>query len=470
MRRAIRCGVLAALTAVLGLPAWAEVIAWSRVENHSFQEADQLRAWTVVPHHPPNTIQWAPAGFDAGSGSVAITENHNGGAEIQQCLTGVVPGWGYTFQARWFAAPGQPVPSGRGNIYRFLSFNAKDDCSGSILGVSHLFTSFGTAGSAGWQLTQITGGAPAGARSARVILGVSNLEPSPTGPITAQFDAISFFGPYRFVKGSLLNRGETDLLLRHAPTNEHRVWFLDNERLVGQGAISPTPPAGWQAVGVDDFDGDGRNDLLMWHPVNGWLDFWLLNGINRMGAPVAIGGGDPGPSWKPSATADFNHDGRPDIVLRDPVSQQIRIWTMNGTSHVGTITPNPPQAVDANWEVVGAADLDGDGHTNFLWYNTASGRIVYWLMDANVVRRAGNFTQPASAGNANWKVVAMGDFGIGSNGQPATQDIVWRNVDSGRTVVWFMDRSGALNRTWGAYAGPEPPPQPVADWTVVGPR
>ncbi len=454
--------------AVGGRPTSAAPIFWSRVENPSFANADQLRGWTLVTHDPANSILWSPTGQDSWSGSVSITENHNGGAEIGQCLASVVPGGAYTAEARWLAAPGQPVPQGRGSIYRALSFWASDDCSGGYLGGNLLFTNFGPAGSAGWQLTQITGGAPAGARSAYVVFGVSNVEPVYGGPITAQFDQISLIGPYSFVKGSFGNRGETDLLLRNAATNEHRVWFLDNERLVGQGSISPAPPAGWQAAGVDDFDGDGRNDLLMWHPANGWLDFWLLNGINRAGSPIAIGGGDPGPAWKPSATADFNRDGRPDIVLRDPVSRQIQVWTLNGTSHVGTLTPTPSQAVDVNWEIVGAADLNGDSSTDLLWYNVSSGRIAYWLLDANLIRFAGTFTNPPTAGDQNWKVTAMGDYGLGLNGQPATQDIVWRNATSGRTVVWFMDRAG--NRTWGAFAGAEPPPQPVADWAVVGPR
>jgi hypothetical protein len=145
---------------------------------------------------------------------------------------------------------------------------------------------------------------------------------------------------------------------------------------------------------------------------------------------------------------------------------------MNGTVHTGTLTPSPSQATDANWEIVGAADLNGDTHTDLLWYNPSSGRIVYWLLDPALVRTTGAFTNPMTAGDNNWKVLAMGDYGIGPNtswlGRPGTQDLVWRNATSGRLVVWYMDRAG--NRTAGLFTSPAELPAPVSDWTVAGPR
>jgi len=53
-----------------------------------------------------------------------------------------------------------------------------------------------------------------------------------------------------------------------------------------------------QAVGVDDWNGDGSNDLLMWHPASGWLDFWFMRGVDRQGSAVPTSS-DPGTAWKP---------------------------------------------------------------------------------------------------------------------------------------------------------------------------
>ena len=86
---------------------------------------------------------------------------------------------------------------------------------------------------------------------------------------------------------------------------------------------------------------------------------------------------------------------------------------------------------------------------------------------ADVVRIAGQFTNPANAGDNNWRVLAMGDYGVGPNGLPNTIDIIWRNASSGRFVVWYMDAAG--NRTAGVFTTPDSPTDAL-NWTIVGPR
>jgi len=170
--------------------------------------------------------------------------------------------------------------------------------------------------------------------------------------------------------------------------------------------------------------------------------------------------------WRLQATGDFNHDGWPDLLWRDTVTQLLDIWLMQGTTHVGDLVPNPDHAVDGNWRVVAALDFNRDTYSDLLWYNDFSGKIVIWFMDASVVRITGIFTNPPNAGNANWRVVAAGDYGQGG-GPPGTNDIVWRNDTSGNIVVWFMDDAG--NRTGGGFTSPPAPNMPT-EWNVVGPR
>ncbi len=272
-----------------------------------------------------------------------------------------------------------------------------------------------------------------------------------------------------FLKGDMNLDAGTDLLFRLNPTGQNDAWLMSGTTRIGAPAtLSPTPSTlDWVIAGTDDFSGDYRNDLLLWNTTTGAAEFWLMNGTTRVGAPVALAGA-LAPPWKPSATADFDHDAKPDLVYRNFATQKIEIWTMNGTTRLGTIIPSPDQAVASNWEIVGAQDWNGDQNTDFLWYNPNSGKIVLWFMDANVVRITGQFTSPANAGDNNWNVLAMGDYGVGPNGLPDTKDIVWRNASSGRIVVWHMDLAG--NRTAGLFTTPmEPSPNPT-DWTVVGPR
>ncbi len=279
-----------------------------------------------------------------------------------------------------------------------------------------------------------------------------------------------------FVKGDLNQNLKTDLVFRETTGGQNDVWLMNGTTQASAVALSPTPSSLNQVIaGVDDFSGDNRNDLLLWNNSTGVVEFWLMNGTTRTGTAPLTGASTLATNWKPSATADFNRDGRPDIVWRNFTSQKIVIWTMSGTAKIGNIVPVPDQAVDANWEIVGAFDLNNDGYVDFLWYNPNSGKIVGWLMNASVVRITGNFTNPANAGDANWRVVAAGDYGIPGSAttgwtgkQPGSRDIVWRNATSGNVVVWHMDY--ALNRTDGFFTSPvAPSPNPTL-WTIVGPR
>ncbi len=92
--------------------------------------------------------------------------------------------------------------------------------------------------------------------------------------------------------------------------------------------------------------------------------------------------------------------------------------------------------MDANWEVAAAADFNGDSHRDLLWYNQTSGKIVLWFMSSSVARITGQFTNPASIGNNDWSVLAVGDFGQGAGGPYDTQDVVWQNDTSKKVVVW----------------------------------
>lgn len=270
-------------------------------------------------------------------------------------------------------------------------------------------------------------------------------------------------------KGDFSDDLHVDLVLRHLSQPVNRVWTLDGEgnRLAEVDITPDQTSVDWRLLGVDDFDGDLDSDLVFRNVNTGAVEFWMMNGTARQGAPVPLGTPAPDLTWELSATGDFSHDGQPDLLWRNVGTRQLSIWVMNGVTPTGTITPSPSQAVDANWTVVAALDLDLDGNRDMLWYNTSSGRIVRWLMDAQVQRTSGQFTNPAQAGDANWRVLAGGDYGVGPGGVPNTQDLVWRNSTSGRFVIWFMDTDG--NRASGRFTNPVAPDSPL-NWTIAGPR
>ncbi len=272
------------------------------------------------------------------------------------------------------------------------------------------------------------------------------------------------------VKGDFNGDHLTDLVFRNTTTNAAFLWHMNGATRLAEVPLSPAPAsADLRLVVSDDFNGDQRTDLVYHNAVTGAVEFWLMkSGGARWGSPVALSGATPlPPDWQLAASADFNADGKSDLLWRNRVTQKMRIWTMNGTAKLGEITPTPDQAVNVNWEVTAALDFNKDGPTDLLWYNPDSGNIVIWTMNASVVRTAGNFTSPANAGNNHWKVVAAGDYGVGTGGAAGTNDIVWRNKDSGKLVIWHMNTAGA--RTSAVFTTPDAPASPLAV-TVVAPR
>ena len=285
-------------------------------------------------------------------------------------------------------------------------------------------------------------------------------------------------------KGDFDGQRGPDLVFRNVNPasgdfNRNKVWFMDGVTRTAEAFVSPDPPGPeWSIVGADDFDTagapwngpDGRTDLLFYNELTGEIRLWLMNGTSRSGSPLSVSGAPTLPlNWKLAATADFNGDARADLLWRNVTSQKLVIWTMSATAATGSIIPSPDQAVDGNWAVVAAQDYNNDRATDLLWYNSTSGKVVTWYMNAAVQRLSGQFLIPPNAGDNNWKVLAGGDYsGTYVGAAPLhTPDVVWRNETSGRSVVWHLDF--ASTRVSGQFTSPDSN-TPALDWTIVGPR
>jgi hypothetical protein len=275
---------------------------------------------------------------------------------------------------------------------------------------------------------------------------------------------VSVNTPADLVKGDALptprsRNNFSDVLFRRPSNNSLLQWDLEGTQVVSSGTYGPQP-----SVPVDDVAGERDSRIVFHDPTTGQVTFSPYQTPLAGAAPLPL-------NWRVAATADFNADGSPDILWRNLTSQRLVIWTMNGMTKVGNVLPSPDHAVDANWEVVGAADMNGDHTTDLVWYNVSSGRVVIWFLDALAARTGASFTTPMAAGDANWRVVAVGDWGKGSGAErpavDAANDLLWRNGTSGRLVVWHMNF--AAQRTSGTFTNPDAPASPL-DAEVVGPR
>jgi hypothetical protein len=188
-------------------------------------------------------------------------------------------------------------------------------------------------------------------------------------------------------------------------------------------------------VGTGDFNGDGRDDMLLRH-TSGTLTNWLGTAtggfVDNWGTFSQV----LSTSWQVAGTGDFNGDGRADVLLRH-TSGTLTNWlgTANGSfvDNWGVVA----QALSTSWQVVGTGDFNGDGRDDMLLRHT-SGTLTNWLGNSN-----GSFTDNWGVFNVPlptaWQVEGIGDF----NGD-GRDDILWRNGSTGQITDWLGQSNGSF--------------------------
>lgn len=130
--------------------------------------------------------------------------------------------------------------------------------------------------------------------------------------------------------------------------------------------------------------------------------------------------------WKVAGAGDFNGDDTSDLLYRNQRDGRNALlsdasWAdWAGYSSLASVT-------DLAWTVAGTGDFDGDRSTDVLWRNSVTGKNVIWR-SANIATRI----QVAPVTNFAWKIDAIADF----NGD-GKSDIFWRNRSTGANQVWF---------------------------------
>ena len=197
-------------------------------------------------------------------------------------------------------------------------------------------------------------------------------------------------------------------------------------------------------VGTGDFNGDGRDDILL-RDTTGQLDVWQANGagdfVSTFSSSVA------GNDWRVAGIGDFNGDGRDDIVWRND-NGQTNIW--QATSDGSFVTSFASTIAGTTWHVAGTGDFNGDGRDDIVWRND-NGQTNIWQATSD-----GSFVTSfaSTVAGASWHVAATGDF----NGD-GLGDIAWRN-DSGQFNVWEGNPDGTFVTTFSTMVG--------TDWHLAG--
>jgi hypothetical protein len=221
--------------------------------------------------------------------------------------------------------------------------------------------------------------------------------------------------------------GKSDLLWRNRATGADVLWKSANSATTQ--AVTGVGDLNWQVAGTGDYDGDGKSDLLWRNRATGENVLWK----GGDSATTQAVGGVSDRDWQiPAQTSarsqsvtvpsDFEGDGKSDILWRNSATGAAVIWK-NGD---GATTQAVEGVSDLNWKIAGLGDFDGDGRSDLLWRNSATGGNTIWKSANSATTQA-----VGSVGDLNWQVAGVGDFdGDGRS------DILWRNSVTGGDVIW----------------------------------
>lgn len=118
--------------------------------------------------------------------------------------------------------------------------------------------------------------------------------------------------------------------------------------------LSPSNPGlDWQVVGAADINRDGYPDIIFQNRSTGDLSYWLMNGITQVSAGFFTPSNPGSAAWRVAAVADFNKDGKPDLVFSNSSTGILEYWLMDGSTQISAGLLTPDFAGSLNWQIVG---------------------------------------------------------------------------------------------------------------------
>jgi hypothetical protein len=194
----------------------------------------------------------------------------------------------------------------------------------------------------------------------------------------------------------------------------------------------PQDSASKPSIGAvpNDFNGDGRSDILLRSQSTGTLWSLLLDG-NTVNSSAKITGLSS--DWKVAATADFNGDGTVDILLRNQVTGQLWLYSMNGNVIASSSSVT---ALSLAWQIISIADFNRDAKADILLYDSSTGQTWMYLMDGVIITESGE----GPLLTADLELVATEDC----NGD-GTADVLLRNTTTGTFLLVELDNTTILS-------------------------
>jgi len=205
--------------------------------------------------------------------------------------------------------------------------------------------------------------------------------------------------------------------------------------------------AGWQVVGTGNFDGNGVPDLVYQNQSTGQVN------VNYYGGPAGttfigwacLSCGIVTTGWQVVGVADIDGNGVPDLIYQNQTTGQVNVDYYGGTggaTFIGWACLSCGIAT-AGWQVVAVADFNGNGTQDLVYQNQATGQVnVDYYGGTGGATFVGWACLSCGIDTAGWQAKAADDFD--GNGVP---DLIYQNETTGQVNVDYYGGSGGTTFT-----------------------
>jgi glutamine amidotransferase-like uncharacterized protein len=230
-------------------------------------------------------------------------------------------------------------------------------------------------------------------------------------------------------------------------------------RLKGATTIASKGVAGWTLVGVADFGPKGLKGLVHSDDSTGALTVMFYGRSGGTGLPRSSALATPGAGWTAAAVADLNGDGHPDVIFVNKTTGQVDVYFyggLQGTIWLGRETIGPLSAT--GWSLVGAADLNADGHPDLILQNPSTRQVLVDYLGGPKGTTV-TATEELAGDFAGWTAAGMQD--MNGDGHP---DLILSN-EAGQSMVHYFGGSLGVTSLGASYLDREGSP----GWKAVVP-
>lgn len=218
--------------------------------------------------------------------------------------------------------------------------------------------------------------------------------------------------------------GKDDLLLRNVTDGRWMLYLLDGKTITASGLLELSTDLADEFVGTGDFNGDGRADVLL-RRANG---SWLLYTLDGLTAPtIDTPKLTKGRKWELQSIADFNGDGCADVLLRHRKKGRWQMFVLRGARVIQKKAPKLSR--DRDFSLRSDADFTGDGTADALLRSTDGSWLLYSLSGPKILT-GGSLDMTADVA---FEIALIADFNADGKA-----DALLRHTD-GRWLLYGLD-------------------------------